>query len=133
MLALLGQHWLRLMGVMSNSFTNILHQVYQKPYIPYILVFLVAISTHLVVIGEPFWQETYPPDAADEPRYVFYAESIREGRGMHAPGREEQATAYVMPSLPLLFAVLDPSSLVRAASRAVGHCWSGICCNLCYR
>lgn len=77
------------------------------------LVFVLAIIVHLLVIGAPFWREAYPPDAADEPRYVFYGESIRAGRGMHAPGYEDKPTAYVMPNLPLMIALIGAESLVR--------------------
>ncbi len=76
-------------------------------------VFLLAILAHWVVIGPAFWENTYSDTATDEPRYVFYAESIRAGEGMHLPGVPDQPTAYVMPLTPLYFALLGPGSLVR--------------------
>jgi 4-amino-4-deoxy-L-arabinose transferase-like glycosyltransferase len=77
------------------------------------LIFALAVVVHLGMVGAIFWQEAYPAGSADEARYVFYAESLRAGRGLHAPGYEERPTAYVMPNLPLLFAALGPDSLVR--------------------
>lgn len=85
----------------------------QKPYLSPVVIFLAAIIVHLLVIGGQFWQEAYPKGSSDEARYVFYAEEIRAGRGMHAPGYEDKPTAYVMPAIPLLFAAADPDSLVR--------------------
>jgi len=79
----------------------------------HVAVFLLAVVVHLVVIGRGFWLERYAPESYDEARYVFYAESIRAGRGMHAPGYEDRPTAYVMPALPLLFAAIGADSLVR--------------------
>lgn len=76
-------------------------------------VFVLALIVHLIVIGAGFFRESYAEGSSDEARYIFYAESIREGRGMHHPGHEEKPTAYVMPVLPLVFALADPSSLVR--------------------
>ena len=83
-----------------------------NPHLRPLLVFLAAIIVHLLVIGGQFWEESYPEGSSDEARYVFYAEEIRAGRGMHAPGYDK-ATAYVMPAIPLMFAAADPDSLVR--------------------
>jgi 4-amino-4-deoxy-L-arabinose transferase-like glycosyltransferase len=80
---------------------------------PFLLVFGLATAVHWLVIGASFWQENYAEGTADEARYVFYGESIRAGRGMHAPGYEDKPTAYVMPALPLLFAAVGTESLVR--------------------
>lgn len=77
---------------------------------PHVAVFLLAIIVHLVIIGGAFWEEAYPEDTADEARYIFYAESIRDGAGMHAPGLPDQPTAYVMPNLPLFFAAIGPGT-----------------------
>jgi 4-amino-4-deoxy-L-arabinose transferase-like glycosyltransferase len=76
------------------------------------VIFILAILWHWVIIGSSFWAEAYPPESADEARYVFYGNSIRAGQGMHAPGYEDRPTAYVMPLLPLVIAASAPDSLV---------------------
>jgi hypothetical protein len=81
--------------------------------LPPILVFLIAVIVHLLVIGGQFWEESYPEGSSDEARYVLYAQQIRAGEGMHIDGYPDIPTAYVMPTIPLMFAVADPDSLVR--------------------
>lgn len=75
-------------------------------------VFALACVIHLLAVGSGFWREDYLPDSYDESRYVYYGQEIREGRGMHAPGYNDKATAYVMPLFPLLIAAVGPDSLV---------------------
>jgi hypothetical protein len=75
-----------------------------------LLIVFGAALAQLILIGPAFWRPAYAPNSYDEARYVFYAESIRAGAGMHAPGYPEKPTAYVMPLLPLALAPLDPSS-----------------------
>jgi hypothetical protein len=97
----------------KQFFLQNLGRVLNSPlYVQLVLVFVLAILLHLLVIGGSFWENDYAEGSADEARYVFYGESIRAGRGMHAPGYEDQATAYVMPALPLVFAAVGTDSLV---------------------
>jgi len=81
-------------------------------YKPRWWVFGIAVVAHLIIIGGDFWVDAYPENSYDEARYVFYGESIRAGRGMHAPGYEDKPTAYVMPTLPLMIAAIGTESLI---------------------